>query len=192
MIMTKSSMPKPATSKNILSLKVTLRDTKPPIWRRLLVPDTLTLAELHEAIQAAMGWENYHLHAFDIGGQQYGDPEFLEDAADEERMRLAALVKSGINRFLYTYDFGDNWEHMILIEKRAPPQDGNPLPRCVAGHLACPPEDCGGTWGYEELVQILADPSHPDHADRKEWAGNFRPDEFDIATANTALAARFG
>jgi hypothetical protein len=139
-----------------------------------------------------MGWENSHLHAFTIGGQQYGDPEFLEDAEDEERMRLAALVKSGVSRFLYTYDFGDDWEHMVLIEKRVPPDDGNPLPRCVAGNLACPPEDCGGTWGYDELLEILADPSHPDHADRKEWAGNLRPDEFDIATVNTALAVRFG
>ncbi|MGB8842145.1 MAG: plasmid pRiA4b ORF-3 family protein [Aliidongia sp.] len=191
--MTKSSTPKPATSKNILSLKVTLRDTKPPIWRRLLRPDTLTLADLHRAIQSAMGWRGGHLHAFEIDGRQYGDPDTVDDVANEGRMRLAALVKSGVTRFRYTYDFGDNWEHVILIEKRVPAGEDNPPPRCVAGKRACPPEDSGGPWGYAELLKILADPSHPEHAEQKEWIDeDFRPDEFDIVTANTILAARFG
>ena len=173
-------MAKPAPRKmptaGALSLKVTLRDIKPPVWRRIWVPGSTTLAGLHVAIQAAMGWYNCHLHDFDVGGMRYGDPDgandFDDDLEDENRLRLSALVKSGVNRFRYTYDYGDRWQHEILIEKAPPSGPAGALPACVAGQRNCPPEDSGGPWGYAELLEILADPAHPRHDELLERACN--------------------
>ena len=190
--MPKTVEPKRSDDKSIVSLKVALRGTRPPVWRRLLMPGTMTLADLHQAIQAAMGWEDCHLHAFDIAGRQYGDRHAVDDVTDEKRPTLNSLVKSGVARFTYTYDFGDNWEHTVVIEKRPPPLGPTSYPTCVAGKRNCPPEDCGGPWGYEELLQILADPAHPERAERLEWLGeDFDPEDFSIPMANAALTARF-
>lgn len=190
--MARTSVPKNSAGTTIVSLKVTLRGTKPPIWRRLLMPDTMTLDDLHQAIQAAMGWGDCHLHAFDIDGRQYGDRQTIDDVADENRLTLKGLLKSGVARFAYTYDFGDNWEHTVAIEKTRPAIDGEAYPLCVAGKRACPPEDCGGPWGYQHLLEVLADPDHPDYADQKEWVDeDFTPDHFDTVAANAVLAARF-
>jgi hypothetical protein len=176
----------------VLSLKVTLRDARPPIWRRLLVADTMTLAHLHRAIQAAMGWMDSHMHGFDVGGRQYGVRHPEDDFADETRLTLRAMRRSGLARLRYTYDFGDSWEHDVVIEKTLPAVTAGPLPRCVAGRRACPPEDCGGVWGYEELRAILADPSHPEHAERREWVGDrLDRDLFDLGAANAALRQAF-
>src|SRR5271166_4970333 len=119
-IMAKTDEPKNRARKSVVSLKVTLRGTKPPVWRRLLMHDETTLGDLHQAIQATMGWRDSHLHAFDIDGGQYGDPRAVDDVADENRLTLDGLLKSGVARFTYTYDFGDSWEHIVAIEKRAP------------------------------------------------------------------------
>ena len=190
--MTKAVQPKKGASTGVVSLKVTLRGTRPPVWRRLLIPGTMTLAELHQAVQAAMGWQDCHLHAFDIAGRQYGDRHAVVDVADENRLTLNSLVKSGVARFAYTYDFGDNWEHTIVIESRAPPLEPASYPTCVAGKRHCPPEDCGGPWGYEHLLAVLADPAHPEPAEQSEWLGEeLDPDEFAIDSANATLAARF-
>ena len=190
--MARTNVPKNSAGTTIVSLKVTLRGTKPPIWRRLLMPDTMTLDDLHQAIQAAMGWDDCHLHAFDIDGRQYGDRQTVDDVADENRLTLKGLLKSGVARFAYTYDFGDNWEHTVAIEKTRPAIDGEAYPLCVAGKRACPPEDCGGPWGYQHLLEVLADPDHPDYADQKEWVDeDFTPDHFDTVAANAVLAARF-
>jgi hypothetical protein len=188
--MARTSVPKNSAGTTIVSLKVTLRGTKPPIWRRLL--NTMTLDDLHQAIQAAMGWGDCHLHAFDIDGRQYGDRQTVDDVADENRLTLKGLLKSGVARFAYTYDFGDNWEHTVAIEKTRPAIDGEAYPLCVAGKRACPPEDCGGPWGYQHLLEVLADPNHPDYADQKGCVGeDFTPDHFDTVAANAVLAARF-
>jgi hypothetical protein len=188
----RTSTPKTSANTDILSLKVTLRGTKPAIWRRLLIPGTMTLGHLHTAIQAAMGWHDCHLHAFDIGGRQYGDRQTLDDAADEKRMTLNGLLKTGVTRFAYAYDFGDNWEHMVAIEKPLPAIDGETYPICSAGKRNCPPEDCGGVWGYDELLTILADPAHPEHAEQSDWVGDdFDPEECNLERANSRLAARF-
>jgi hypothetical protein len=190
--MPKTVEPTRSDDKSIVSLKVALRGTRPPVWRRLLMPGTMTLADLHQAIQAAMGWEDCHLHAFDIAGRQYGDCHAVDDVADEKRPTLNSLVKAGVARFTYTYDFGDNWEHTVVIEKRPPPLGPTSYPTCVAGKRTCPPEDCGGPWGYEELLQILADPAHPERAERLEWLGEeFDPDDFSVDIANAMLNARF-
>ena len=180
-------------SETILRLKVTLRGVRPPIWRRLLVPRDMTLGDLHIAIQAAMGWGGGHLHAFDIAGREYGDPEHgVEGAANENRVTLKSVVGSGGTRFTYLYDFGDNWEHQIVIEGTQPPLEGQSYPTCIAGKRHCPPDDCGGIWGYQDMLAILADPAHPEHADWSEWLDEgFDPEEFSTAIADAIIAARF-
>ena len=185
--------PKAAAGKSVISLKVTLRETKPPIWRRLIVEPTMTLGDLHDAIQAAMGWDGDHLHVFDIKGAQYSDPfQEIEDSADEDDFTLGGVQESGVKRFRYTYDFGDDWEHEIVIEKTLPAEEGKAYPACVAGKRACPPEDCGGVWGYGELIDILANPNHPEREERLEWVGGeFDPEDFSVEAADAALAARF-
>ena len=150
--MAKTNAPKTSTSMNIITLKVTLRGTKPPVWRRLVMPGTMTLGDLHRAIQAAMGWHDGHLHAFDIGGEQYGDRHSVDDVADENRVTLNGLLRSPVVRFTYTYDFGDNWQHTVAFEKSEPAVEGVSYPVCITGN--CPPEDCGGVRGYEELLAI--------------------------------------
>jgi hypothetical protein len=131
--MPKTVEPKRSDDKSIVSLKVTLRGTRPPVWRRLLMPGTMTLADLHQAIQAAMGWEDCHLHVFDIAGRQYGGRHAGDDVADEKRPTLNSLVKAGVARFGYTYDFGDDWDHTVAIEKIQPAIYGQAYPACVAG-----------------------------------------------------------
>src|SRR4051794_15092148 len=114
---------------SVISLKVTLRDVRPPIWRRLLVPAGMTLDDLHHAIQAAMGWEDAHLHAFDIAGREYGDPREVDGAADEARLTVGGVLRSGVSRLSYAYDFGDDWEHAIVIEGKRPPAEGQAYPQ---------------------------------------------------------------
>jgi hypothetical protein len=186
-------MPKTArTTDNLISLKVTLRGIRPPIWRRLVIPGAMTLGDLHQAIQAAMGWDGGHLHVFDIAGRAYGDPHTTDDVLSEERLTIAGVRKSGIARFTYTYDFGDDWEHIIAIESKTPPVAHGRYPACVAGTRNCPPEDCGGPWGYQHLLAVIADPAHPEHKDQLEWLGeDFDPEDFAVAVADATLAARF-
>ena len=180
-------------AESIVRLKVTLRGIRPPIWRRLLVPGRMTLGDLHHVIQAAMGWDDGHLHVFDIAGRQYSDPQAVDDVADEERLTVNGVVRSGASRFTYTYDFGDDWEHVIVIEGKQPPIDGRSYPACVAGKRNCPPEDCGGCWGYQELLAILADPVHPRRQEWVEMIGDdFDPEAFSIEAADARVATRFG
>jgi Plasmid pRiA4b ORF-3-like protein len=172
----------PATG-DVFQLKVTLLGTQPPIWRRVLVDGSSTLDQLHEVIQAAFGWWNYHLHEFDVGRTRYGVPDPDEDwgepPRDERRTRLDAIAGEG-SSFQYTYDFGDGWDHKIAVEKLMPADSAPTIPACIDGRRACPPEDCGGTWGYRELLEILADPNHPEHDERREWLGRpFDPEAFD-------------
>jgi len=174
-----------------VQLKVTLRGVKPPVWRRLVVPSTLTLAELSDAIQAAMGWTGLHLHLFDINGRQYGDLDAFDDEpiGDESRVKMSRIVKTAA-KFRYDYDFGDGWEHDIGVEQALPATVTSP--RCLAGRRACPPEDCGGPSGYADLLAALADPTHPDHAELAEWLGRpFDADEFNLDETNEQLADLF-
>lgn len=177
--------PAPRASKtaSVYQLKVTLLDTKPPIWRRVLVDESSTLDHVHEVIQAAFGWWNYHLHEFEVDRARYGVPDPDEDwgepPRDERRTRLDAIAGEG-SSFRYTYDFGDGWDHRVVVEKVLPRTGDTVTPACIDGRRACPPEDCGGTSGYRELLEILADPAHPEHGERREWLGRpFDPDAFD-------------
>ncbi len=183
---------KTGAADSIVSLKVTLKGSKPPVWRRLLVPGSMTLGDLSEAILTGMGWIGGHLHAFDVDGRQFGDPATTDDVANENRLTLNGVVKSGVRRFGYTYDFGDDWEHVVAVEKTLARAPGQAYPVCVDGERNCPPEDCGGVWGYAELLEILADPAHPEREERLEWiGGDFDPEAFDASIADKRLAARF-
>jgi hypothetical protein len=188
----KADAQKQGAAAGVLSLKITLRRIKPPVWRRVLVPGRMTLSDLHLAIQATMGWGDSHLHAFDINGEQYGDPSTTDDVANERRLTLSTLARNGVTRFIYTYDFGDDWEHDILIEKAPPTHTAKAVPACIGGKRNCPPEDCGGPWGYAELLPVLADPANPSHQEMQEWiGGDFDPEAFSVEDADASLAAVF-
>jgi len=177
-------------SRRICRLKVTLRDIRPAIFRRIEVRDDITLERLHDILQVAMGWTDSHLHAFHVRETTYGVPdrEWPDDTVSEKKMTLRSLIENGVKRFQYDYDFGDDWSHDILIERTTEPEAGVKYPRCLAGKRACPPEDCGGAWGYAELLEILADPGHPEHAERLDWTGgHFDAEEFDLDRVNREL-----
>jgi hypothetical protein len=173
----------------VYQLKVTLRDIKPPIWRRVQVKDC-SLSKLHDIVQTCLGWTNSHLHAFEIGGEQYSepDPTGMMETEDERKVRLSQVVAGGIKKFSYTYDFGDNWEHVIQVEKTLAAEPGVRYPRCVDGKRACPPEDCGGPWGYGDFLEAIRDPEHEQHEELTEWiGGDFDPEKFDIEEVNAEL-----
>ncbi len=174
----------------IYQIKITLRDSKPPIWRRVLVPGNFSLYKLHKVIQLAMGWTDSHLHQFIIDGQYYGipSPDDWEPMIDERRHTLSKIAPEPKRKFIYEYDFGDSWEHQILVESIIQPEAGVKYPVCIKGKRACPPEDVGGVWGYDEFLAAIADPSHSEHETYTEWiGGDFDPEEFDLDDINEEL-----
>jgi hypothetical protein len=175
---------------SIYQLKITLQDSRPPIWRRLQVRGDITLAKLHRLIQEAMGWYDSHLHQFIVGETYYGvpDPDDLPEIKDERRVRLDQVVSSPKQGFIYEYDFGDGWEHVIIIEKILNPESGVHYPLCLDGARACPPEDCGGIGGYTRFLKAIHDPKHKEHKEMVEWIGvEFDPEEFDVDLVNQQL-----
>jgi hypothetical protein len=183
-------MGKTKQAAQVYQLRITLQGIKPPVWRRVQVKDC-ALPKLHDVIQTCMGWMQSHLHSFDIGGEQYSepDPDGAMEAEDERKVKLSQVVARGYAKLGYTYDFGDSWGHSIEIEKTLPPEPGVRYPRCVEGQRACPPEDCGGSWGYGNFLKAIQDPSHPEHQDMMEWIGGpFDPEAFDIEAVNAQLA----
>lgn len=175
-----SKAPAAAKPVALVHVKTTLEGIRPPIWRRLVLADSSTLENLHFFILAAMGWDGGHLHMFDVGGVDYSDLEQFDEARDERKMTIKALMRQGVSRFRYTYDFGDNWDHSVLIEKKPPPADSPAPPACVGGARACPPEDCGGWPGYEELIAALKGSDKSRRREALEMAGveDFDPEEF--------------
>jgi hypothetical protein len=176
-------------SRHIYQLKISLADVTPPVWRRVLVPGGYTLDRLHRVIQYAMGWQNCHLHCFDIEGVQYGEPDPDGELAlrDELDVRLDAVAAKG-GRFLYTYDFGDWWEHEIIVEDVFGAEPDERYPACVGGERACPPEDVGGAFGYARFLAAISDPSHAEHEAMATWIGRpFDPAEFAMDRATTLL-----
>lgn len=174
----------------LLQLKIELAGIKPLIWRRVIVPETITLAKLHQVIQAVMGWEDYHLHEFEIAGEQYGIPDpddpFGPPVVSETRARLGKSL-GGMASFRYVYDFGDGWEHKIKVEKVLP-ADTCPVPICIGGANACPPEDVGGSYGYAEFLEAIADPAHPEHQNLLDWCGGaFDPKALDPGVIDRRL-----
>ena len=180
-----------AQSERAYQLKVTLLEVEPPVWRRILVPGNLTLDRLHIAIQEAMGWTDSHLHEFEVGDQRYGDPDPEEPdlgLKPEWMVTLQKAVATEGARFEYLYDFGDTWKHEILVESIEVPQKQLRYPVCLVGERSCPPEDCGGPYGYTDFLEAIRDPEHPEHDEMLAWAGGtFDPDAFNIAAVNRKL-----
>jgi hypothetical protein len=185
-----------AKSRRVYQLKVTLRGVRPPVWRRIQVWGDTYLSELHVVLQTAMGWANYHLHEFTIAKRNYGEilPDLgrRDDRLDESKFRLDQLARRSGAKFTYTYDFGDNWIHAVVVESIAAPEAGAFYPRCTAGRGACPPEDCGGPYGFVGFLEAIADPSHPHHKAVLEWNGPFDPAAFSPDGANRAFQKVFG
>jgi hypothetical protein len=176
----------------VLQLRITLADVAdPPVWRRVLIPSAYPLDRVHNVVQAAMGWQNAHLHAFRLGDETYAapDPDDEMGSLDETRFRLGDLV-AGVDRIDYEYDFGDGWEHALVVEARAVAQDGAVYPACIAGEGACPPEDCGGSPGFAEFKAVLAGPPSAERDELLAWAGGaYDPRRFDVSAANAAVSA---
>jgi Plasmid pRiA4b ORF-3-like protein len=176
-------------SKSIYQIKITLIDSKPPIWRTVLVPDNIGLGAFHNVIQVAMGWTDSHLHQFIANQVFYGIPDDDFEMEDEAKCKLSQLLKKEKDTFIYEYDFGDSWAHKILLEKILPFDSKTALPVCIKGKRACPPEDCGGIWGYVGLLETISDTNHPEHEEMLEWlGGEFDPEEFDLEEINEELA----
>lgn len=177
----------------IYQLKVTLMGSRPPIWRRLQVGARTNLETLHEILQVAFGWTNSHLHQFEIGEERYSLPEFgLDEFGDEvkneRRARLDQLGLEAKKKLIYEYDFGDGWEHQVVVEKVVEKEPGVKYPRCLAGKRSGPPEDCGGVWGYERLQEVIQDPEDEEHESMLEWLGDgFDPEAFDLEEINEEL-----
>ena len=214
-----------AKKKQVYVIRMTLNGSKPTIWRKLAVPSDITLGELHEVIQIAMGWTDSHLHQFVLqdkglkpspqeiarrirqddfdgafmdrmGGRRvfvttvtpWGEPGEME-GEDEDAVTLVEVCPKAKSKLIYEYDFGDGWEHTVEVQKILEPEPGVEYPVCLGGKKACPPEDCGGIWGYYELLDAIADPKHDRHDELREWlGGEFDPDAFDLEEVNAVLA----
>lgn len=173
----------------VLQLKISLLGIRPTIWRRVLVTDDITLGRLHVVMQRAMGWTDSHLHLFVIGGRRFGvpDPDDGQPVESEKTVKLADLAQPG-DVLSYEYDFGDGWEHQILVEGILPFEQHARFPLCIDGERSCPPEDCGGPLGYEDLLNALRSRRHPRHAELATWVGrNFDSEHFDLSVVNAVL-----
>ena len=179
----------------IYELYVDLEDIEPPIWRRLLVPATITLPRLHGLLQLAMGWTNSHLHCFTFGKKTFGMAE-VDDFGevkmlDERRQTLGAALGEDIREFHYEYDFGDSWRCRIAAAPVVRPNREWHYPLCTGGARAAPPDDVGGAPGYEEFLLAIEDPKHKEHESMLVWIGGaFDPEGFDLNAINRTL--RFG
>ena len=186
------STPRFSQPDDIFQLRVTLIDVEPTVWRRLLVPQDLTLPRLHAILQAVMGWTNSHLHQFKVSELSFAEPhhEFEPGPIDYRRITLNQIAARQGSTCVYEYDFGDSWDHLIEVEDELPVESvTRPVPRCLGGKRACPPEDCGGPHGYADFLEAIRDPNHPEHDGYLEWAGHdFDPERFDLERVNRMLA----
>jgi hypothetical protein len=184
---------KNAAPPEIYQLKITLRGTDPPIWRRLLVHANMTLAHLHDVLQTVMGWADGHMHEFAVGQRRIGRPDpqgrlmGMPDVENERTVRLSGILGRIGSKAIYTYDFGDSWEHSLVLEKRVPVDPNTAYPICTDGQLACPPEDCGGIGGFYDLMEVLSYPDHERHEEMLDWVGGFDPQAFSVESVNRML-----
>jgi hypothetical protein len=189
----KEKTAQPPASCPIYQFKVTLNGVHPPVWRRIQAPGDLPLPQLHAVLQIAMGWTNSHLHGFRVGGKFYSepDPDYADmKVMDERHVRLNQIAPEVGNHFIYEYDFGDDWEHALVVEQILPPDPGATCPRCIAGKRSCPPEDVGGGPGYTDFLDVIHNPRHPQYAELMEWIGDsFNPEAFDLQMVNELLQA---
>ncbi len=184
-----------------IQLKVSLEDIDPPIWRRLLMPGEASLEDLHWTIQQVMGWLNYHLHEFQVGERRVGRPDYMDDdfwlddprspLEDARAITLLSLLNEGVTEFHYTYDFGDDWHLSIRLERAIDVDEPLAAPECLEGERAGPPEDCGGPWGFMEMLESIRNPSDPEHDEWMNWLpGVYDPEAFNVAGANWILGQR--
>ncbi len=186
----KRRVSKRKTKKNCYQVKVTLKGIRPPIWRRLLISDEITLDELNEILIDTMGWEGYHLYDFDIDGLNYAVPDgdFEMQDVDSREAYLSDLYLEEGSKFIYRYDFGDDWEHTVLIEKILPYDKNQKYPFCIKGKRNCPPEDVGGVWRYQDMLQIIQDKENKEYNEWIDWLGDdFDPEEFNMEEINCRL-----
>lgn len=184
-------------AKMVYQLKVTLQYIEPDVWRRIQVPSTYDFWQLHSTLQDAFGWTNSHLHSFTYTDDNADDPivfgiPFEPEFEDEQPLlagwqhKISRYITSETGDLEYTYDFGDNWQHTIVLEEILPYEKGVKYPRCIDGERNSPPEDCGGPHGFAGLLEVLFDPNDPEHEGTKEWVDSikgctFHPEEFDPA-----------
>ncbi len=172
----------------ILELDIVLQGSKPKIWRRVLVPDDMNFYELHFVIQFAMGWTHSHLHQFIVGRYQrrIGIPfEDDEEMEDSRELKINSILNAPKSKIVYEYDFGDSWEHLVEVKKLHEPEAGKTYPVLIGGKMACPPEDCGGIWGYQDLVEKMKQKGTDEYEELVEWlGGEFDPEEFDMDEIN--------
>ena len=185
-----------AKSRALYQLKITLRDIHPPIWRRIQVWEDTTLAQLHTILQIVMGWEDYHLHEFVIGGRLYSVPDpddimYERKVVDERHVQLGEVVPRVGSEFKYLYDFGDSWEHDLILDAILLPETTTQYPTCIGGERRTPPEDVGGIPGYEEYLTVLADPENEEHGNMLQWRGPFDPESFAQDQINQGLRKQF-
>ncbi len=181
----------------ILELDITLKDSKPKIWRRVLVPEDMNFHELHYVIQFAMGWSHSHLHQFIVGRYQrcigipFGDDDF-DEKEDSREIKINAILNAPKAKIVYEYDFGDGWEHLVEVKKLHEPEAGKTYPVLIGGKMACPPEDCGGIWGYLDLVETMKKKGTDEYEEMVEWlGGELDPTEFDMDEINKAHFKNF-
>lgn len=182
-------------TKKIYQVQIALKGFKPKIWRRLLIPSDLLLSDFHKIIQTSMGWTNSHLHQFIKNRTFYTERMLDDDYWDEmdnidyKFIRISDLLKKEKGRITYEYDFGDGWEHNIILEKILPVDSNVNYPVCVKGKMNCPPEDCGGVWGYANMLEILEQPKHEEYESFIEWLGDeFDPEYFEMEEINEMLS----
>jgi len=179
--------------KSIYQLKITLKSTKPSIYRTVLVDSTITLEELHMIIQSSMGWWNSHLHQFEQDSQMFALPysdgsPFEYDEIDERKVKLFTLLSKIKDKFDYEYDFGDGWLHTVELQKILPFDKNQILPVCIKAKMACPPENVGGVWGYKNFLEIILDPQNEEYEEMIDWiGGKFDPDFVDLKEINAQL-----
>jgi len=179
------------TSDRIARLHIQLDEVEPAIWRRVEVPLTSSFKAIHDAIQAAMLFEDCHLFQFEIGNRRYGypDPDWGNDMRDARYIRLSSVVDRNVTRFTYTYDFGDDWRHSVVVEDVFAAEPIVDSPRFVDGARRAPPEDVGGLPGFEAFLEAMADPEHPEHHSVRTWYGRrFEPEDIDVRTITQRFA----
>jgi len=180
----------------LYQLKVTLQEIHPPVWRLIQIWEDATLAQLHHTLQIVMGWEDYHLHEFTIGRRIYSVPDPDDDlyerkVIDEKRVRLKEVVPRVGTCFEYLYDFGDSWRHDLQLEAIVLPDPEGTYPHCLAGERRAPPEDVGGSSGYQDYLEAIADPEHEEHENVLQWRGPFDPEAFSLTAVNQQLQKKF-
>jgi len=173
---------------NKIQIKISLYYIKPIIWRRIVVSENITFKELHETIQVAMGWRNVHLFSFNLDGKYVRMPFEDNDVINAATTKLKGVFNKKNASLTYQYDFGDSWDHQLLIEKVEPIKPTEKLPKCLGGERNCPPEDCGSFPGYENLVEIMKDKKHPEYKEMVSWLGGvYNPEKFSLAAINKRL-----